>query len=157
MVVYYLIIFGTVFLILYAYRAVHIVTKEWSARPKWIFRIAFLCIAFFVYATTTYLAVNRDDYEGNQLIRTYTIVGAITLAVTLLCICVFQLLGDIALLGRYMFRRVRAGGSTDKKMKRRTFMSKLALGVGGVVLGSFLWGTTKGKYGWRILTNRPVF
>jgi len=36
-------------------------------------------------------------------------------------------------------------------------MNKTALGLGAVVLGSFLWGTTKGRYGWRILVNRLSF
>lgn len=42
-------------------------------------------------------------------------------------------------------------------MTRRTFLNAVALSVGGLVLGSVLWGTTKGKYGWRIMRNRLSF
>lgn len=157
MLAYNLILYGTIFLILYAYRAVHIVSYEWPAKTKWFTRSSFLVLAFLVYVSTSYLAVNRADYEGNELIRTYTIVGAITLSVTLLSICIFQLLADLILLGRYLSFRFSPSYSSGKTMKRRTFMSKLALGVGGILMGSFLWGTTKGKFGWRILKNQLSF
>ena len=157
MLAYNLILYGTAFLILYAYRAVHIVSKEWSPRVKWFFRISFLLLSLFVYVSTSYLAVNRASYEGNELIRSYTIIGAITLSVTLLSICFFQLLADLVLLGRYISFRFTSTHPTGKKMKRRTFMNKLALTLGGIMLGAFLWGTTKGKYGWRILTNPMSF
>ncbi|MFT5167270.1 MAG: putative MPP superfamily phosphohydrolase [Saprospiraceae bacterium] len=157
MLAYNLILFGTVFLILYAYRTVHIVSKEWSSRNKWFFRVSFLVLALFIYVTTSYLAENREAYTGNEFIRSYTIIGAITLSVTLLSISIFQLLADLVLLGRYLFFRFSASNAAGKKMKRRTFMNTLALGVGGIIMGSFIWGTTKGKYGWRILTNQLSF
>lgn len=157
MLAYNLILYGTVFLILYAYRAVHIVSKEWSSRSKWLFRASFLLAAFFVYTTTAYLAVNRASYEGNELIRNYTIVGAITLSVTLLSICVFQLFADIVLLIRSLSFRFSGSKATGGSMQRRTFLNKLALGIGGIMMGSFIWGTTKGKYGWRIINNHLAF
>ncbi len=157
MLAYNLILYGTVFLILYAYRAVHIVSKEWSSRSKWLFRVSFLLAAFFVYTTTAYLAVNRASYEGNELIRNYTIVGAITLSVTLLSICVFQLFADIVLLIRSLSFRFSGSKATGGSMQRRTFLNKLALGIGGIMMGSFIWGTTKGKYGWRIINNHLAF
>ena len=157
MLAYNLILYGTLFLILYAYRTVHIVTKEWAPRKKWITRITFLVVALFVYVTTAYFAVNRDQYRGIEWIRSYTTIGAITLSVTLLSICLMQLLSDMILLGRYINYQFSSSKSTGQPMQRRTFMNKLALGIGGLILGSFLWGTTKGKYGWRILTNHLSF
>ncbi|MCB9233722.1 MAG: metallophosphoesterase [Bacteroidia bacterium] len=157
MVVFYLILFGTAALILYAYRAVHLVSRDWKPRAKWIFRITFLVVSIFVYASTSYIAVNRDDYPRISFARTYSIVGAITLSVTLLGISVFQLLADLVLLGRKIAFKTRKNKNPGQEMTRRTFMNKLALGVGGLMLGSFLWGTTKGKYGWRILTNQLAF
>ncbi|MBL4586016.1 MAG: metallophosphoesterase [Flavobacteriales bacterium] len=157
MLAYYLILFGTGVLILYSYRSVHILTKTMKPTPKWIIRGLFLFLAIFVYATTSYLAINREEYRGNAFVRTYTVAGAVTLSVTLLSICIFQFLADIVLLGRYVHFRVTTNGSSDAKMKRRTFMNTLALSVGGIMLGSVLWGTTKGKFGWRILTNKLSF
>ncbi len=157
MLAYNLIIYGTGFLILYAFRTIHIVSKHWSRRSKWLARIAFLLLTIFVYATTAYLTVNRIDYPDNEFIRNYRIVGAVTLAVTLLSISIFQLIADIVLLGRYISFRASSAKVEGKKMKRRTFINKLALGVGGIMLGSFLWGTTRGIYGWRILSNHLSF
>lgn len=156
MLAYYLILFGTVVLILYAYRTIHVLTEKLLPGPKWLARGLFLFITIFVYATTSYLAVSRDDYRDNQFLMDYTIIGAITLSVTLLSICIFQLLADFVLLGRYIHYR-RSREEASREMTRRTFMNAIALSVGGLVLGSVLWGTTKGKYGWRIMQNRLSF
>jgi len=142
---------------LYAYRAIHILTEKMLPRYKWIFRLSFLLTVTFIYATTSYFAVNRDEYRDYPMIRSYTIIGAVTLAVTLLSITIFQLLADLVLLGRYIgFRASKKKTSTDA-LPRRIFMNQLALGVGGLMLGSVLWGTTKGKFGWRIIENKLSF
>lgn len=159
MIVRTLITFATSFLIIYAYRAMHIVSKKWSRLPRRVTRIGFLVITFFVYITTTYISVNFETYKDNEALMNYTIVGAITLSVTVLSICIFQLVADLILLFRYL--RFRAQNkelvSGGNEMTRRTFVSKMALAVGGVMLGSFLWGTTKGKFGWRIMQNKLAF
>lgn len=154
-----LIMFATGFLILYAFRAVHIVTQKWSKLPRRLARILFLVSTFFVYISTTYVSLNFDTYRDNEALMDYTIVGAITLSVTVLSICIFQLIADLLLLIRYFRFRLKtkevvSGGS---EMTRRTFVSQMALAVGGVMLGSFLWGTTKGRYGWRVLNNKLAF
>ncbi|MBI1288855.1 MAG: metallophosphoesterase [Flavobacteriales bacterium] len=157
MVVYYLILFGTITLIAYSYRSVHIVTQKMLPRYKWLFRIVFLVTAIFIYGTTSYFAVNRDEYRDQPWIRSYTIVGAITLAVTLLSISIFQLFSDLMLLTRFGVFRMRGKHKEGETLSRRTFMNKVALGFGGLMLGSVLWGTTKGKFGWRILENKLTF
>jgi len=141
---------------LYSYRTIHVLTQKMLPGPKWFARGLFLVTVVFIYATTSYLAVNRSDYRDNQFLNDYTIIGAITLSVTLLSICIFQLLADFVLLGRYInYRRTREEAS--REMTRRTFMNAIALSVGGLVLGSVLWGTTKGKFGWRIMQNQMSF
>lgn len=156
MIVFYLILFGTAALILYAYRTIHVLTYKLLPGPKWILRGLFLLVVVFIYATTSYFGVNRDQYRDNQFLMDYTIIGAITLSVTLLSICIFQLLADFVLLGRYIHYRSTREEAT-REMSRRTFMNAIALSVGGLVLSSVLWGTTKGKYGWRIMQNRMSF
>ena len=157
MLAYNLILYGTAFLIGYAYRAVHIISKEWLKKYKWLVRLSFLLFTIFVYASTAYFSIYREYYPDNDFIRSYRVIGGITLSVSLLSICIFQLLADLVLLGRYLSFRLTTSKSEGKKMKRRTFMNKLAVGVGGIMLGSFIWGTTKGKFGWRILKNRLSF
>ena len=150
MLAYNLILYGTLFLIGYAYRTVHLVTKSLDIKPKWIWRSLFLILSLFMYACTAFFATHRDDYKDIQWIWDFTIVGAITLAVTLLSICIFQFIADLVLLGK---RVVKGPAETDEngdKISRGIFLNKLALGVGTVMLGSFLWGTTKGIYGWRL-------
>ncbi len=154
-----LITFATSFLILYAFRALYIVTQKWSKLPRQLTRILFLVSTFFVYITTTYVSLNFDTYRDNEALMNYTIVGAITLSVTVLSICIIQLVADIILLARYISFRIKnkklvSGGN---QMTRRTFVSKMALATGGVLLGSFLWGMTKGKYGWRVMKNKLAF
>ena len=124
--------------------------------PKWILRGSFLFTVIFIYASTSYLAVNRSDFRENQFLMDYTVIGAITLSVTLLFICIFQLLADFVLLGRYIHYR-SSREEASREMTRRTFMNAIAMSVGGLVLGSVLWGTTKGKFGWRIMNNRLSF
>ena len=141
---------------MYSYRTIHVLAHKLLPGPKWLARGLFLAIVVFIYATTFYLAVNRNDYRDNQFLMDYTVIGAITLSVTLLSICVFQLLADFVLLGRYInYRRTREEAS--REMTRRTFMNAIALSVGGLVLGSVLWGTTKGRFGWRIMNNKLSF
>lgn len=156
MLAYYLILFGTGALILYSYRTVHILTQKLLPGPKWVFRVAFLLATIFIYASTSYLAVNRAEYRDNQFLMDYTIIGAITLSVTLLSICIFQLIADLVLLSRFIHYR-SSRREAGQEMSRRTFLNAVALSVGGLVLGSVLWGTTKGKYGWRVLRNKLSF
>ncbi|MGB0369228.1 MAG: metallophosphoesterase [Flavobacteriales bacterium] len=156
MLAYYLILFGTGALILYAYRTVHVLTHKLLTSGKWALRVLFLFTVILVYASTSYLAVNRADYRENQFLMDYTVIGAITLSVTLLCICVFQLLADFVLLGRYVHYRTTRK-EENREMTRRTFMNAIALSVGGLVLGSVLWGTTKGRFGWRVMNNNLSF
>ncbi len=156
MLAYYLILFGTGVLILYSYRTVHVLTHKLLSGPKWLFRGLFLITVIFIYASTSYLAVNRDEFGENQFLMDYTIIGAITLSVTLLAICIFQLLADFVLLGRFVHYR-SSRKEASREMTRRTFMNSLALTMGGIVLGSVLWGTTKGRFGWRVVTNRMSF
>ncbi|MEM7162101.1 MAG: metallophosphoesterase [Bacteroidota bacterium] len=153
---YYTILYGTPVLLLFAYRAFHLVSANWKKPVKISTRTLFLTIGIFVYVSTSYLAVNRADYDGNEFIRTYTIVGAITLSVTLLTICFFQLIADVILLIR-IFSHKSKSKNNGKKLARRTFLNKIALGAGALVMGSFIWGTTKGKYGWRIEKNTLGF
>ncbi len=155
--VYYLILYLTPLLILYSYRSVHIVTDGLPTRLKWIVRIVYLVFTVVIYASTSFFAINRDKYMDSDSIRDYTVIGAITLSVTILSISIFQLLGDLILLGRELTFRASSSSQEGEKISRWTFMSKIALGVGGIMLGSFLWGTTKGIYGWRILENKLSF
>lgn len=157
MVLYYLILFGTAALIAYSYRSVHILTHRMLPRYKWLFRVSFLAMAVLVYASTSYFAVNRAEFRDYPLVRAYTVVGAVTLAVTLLSITIFQLLSDLMLLTRIGIFRIQGKHKKGESLTRRTFMSKVAIGVGGLMLGSVLWGTTKGKFGWRILENQLAF
>ncbi len=160
MIAYYLILFATGFLILYSYRSVHLVTKQLSNRWKWIVRISYLVVTSFVYLTTVYIGVNRDDFRDNQFLLDYAVSGSITLSVTLLSICIFQLIADLVLLIRSTLWKVKTSKTQELNagsMSRRTFLNKTALGIGGFMLGSFLWGTTKGRFGWRILTNQLSF
>jgi len=157
MTAYYLILFLTPVLILYAYRALHIVTRDSRPAVKWVVRGLFLLLAFTVYASTSYFAMNRDTYRDNASIMNYTTVGAITLSVTVLSIGLFQLIADIVLLIRRLATRSKRKGMEGGGIKRRIFINRLALGVGGIMLGSFLWGTTKGRFGWRIMKNRLSF
>ena len=156
MIAYYLILYGTLLLIAYSYRAVHLVTAKMRS-GKWWWRIAFLFVSLFIYGTTAYLAVNREDFEGNEFVRSYTIVGAVTLAVTLLGMSVFQLLADMTLLAKRVVSGPAKRDENGEKISRGVFLNKVAIGVGAVMLGSFLWGTTKGIYGWRILKNKLSF
>ena len=155
MIAYYLILYGTLLLIAYSYRAVHLVTAKMRSGKWW--RIAFLFVSLFIYGTTAYLAVNREDFEGNEFVRSYTIVGAVTLAVTLLGMSVFQLLADMTLLAKRVATGPAKRDENGEKISRGVFLNKVAIGVGAVMLGSFLWGTTKGIYGWRILKNKLSF
>ncbi|MBL4623728.1 MAG: metallophosphoesterase [Flavobacteriales bacterium] len=157
MIAYYLIIFGTVFLILYAYRAVHLSTDNLSSKSKRLLRLTFLLLSILIYGTTTYIGVNYETYSENKFLMNYAMSGSITLSVTLLSICIFQLLADLVLLGRVLFYRSTGNSDAANKLSRRSFINKLALGMGGVMLGSFIWGLTKGKYGWRVVTNTLSF
>ena len=156
MLAYYLILFGTGALILYSYRTIHVLTDKLLPGPKWLARGLFLFVTIFIYASTSYLAVNKSEYRDNQFLRDYTIIGAITLSVTLLSISIFQLLADFVLLGRYIHYQ-RSRKEASREMTRRTFLNAVALSVGGLVLGSVLWGTTQGRYGWRVVKNRLRF
>ncbi|MFT4526183.1 MAG: putative MPP superfamily phosphohydrolase [Bacteroidia bacterium] len=157
MLAYNLILYGTLFLIAYAYRPVFLLTKELKTRPKWVWRILFLATSLFIYGCTAFFATHREEYKDVQWVWDFTIVGAITLAVTLLSICILQFIADLTLLGKRAVKGPAERDENGNKISRGTFLNKVALGVGAIMLGSFLWGTTKGIYGWRILKNQLSF
>ena len=159
MIAYYLILFTTGFLILYAFRALHNVTRKLSKIPRRMIRIAFLVLAIGAYVSTSYIAMNHEQYEDNKALTNYAVVGAITTSVTLLSICLIQLIADLVLLAKYIrFRQTqKKESSSGTPISRGTFISQTALAVGGLMLGAFLWGTTKGKFGWSIFKNNLKF
>lgn len=159
MIPYYFILFLTLLMILYTYRAVYVVSNDWNPTLKKAIRISYWVIISFVYITTAYLRINRHAHSENQFLMNYAVAGTITLSVTVLAVSLFQLLADLVLLiKRFVVKfQTKAKKLPGKEMPRRKFLNSFALGMGGFMLGSFLWGTTKGKYGWRILKNELAF
>jgi uncharacterized protein len=162
-----LILTGAIFGILYSIKAIFVVTQK---RPKpwnWLLTVIYssVTIGFFLwcYFTTQQWEELRVN---NQDLLDFAVGGFFTLAVTTLIIGVIHLLDDLVYLVRWIVRKfkkrsIKPNHEEDivpaKKMSRSSFITKVGLGVGGFILGSFAWGLTKGKFGWKIFEHEIAF
>ncbi|MDG1159007.1 MAG: metallophosphoesterase [Flavobacteriales bacterium] len=149
--------------ITYSIKSVFVLSKSLGRKRRWLVTSIYTLVTggLFMY----FFITSRDFQElreNNPALLDFVVGGFFTLMVTCLVMGLFHLVEDIIWVMKAIVRSVRGhskvaedlGGS---KMTRSTFISKLGLGAGALALGSFVWGFTKGKFGWRIVEEELAF
>lgn len=161
-----LILSGAIIGVLYSIKAVFVTTRRWHNPWNWLITVLFatLTIGFFLWC----FLITRDWNtlrETNPDLLDFAVGGFFALAVTCLVIGLIHLIDDLIQLVRWVFRRFGKKEKADhgedviagKEMSRSSFITKVGFGIGGFVLGSFIWGLTKGKFGWKIFEHQLAF
>ena len=134
--------------------------------PFWrkAFLIAFWSTTVIAYGTVVFMMMNWTNRHQWQGPRAYTLfnfaVGFFIIAVSSkLVFGLFHLMNDFAngikWLGVRFF--TQPASESHEKMTRIQFFNQMGLGVAAVWAGSMLYGVTRGKYAYRVLSERIVF
>jgi hypothetical protein len=118
--------------------------------------IAYGSIVFMMLSWTS-----RHEFPSS---RTYTIfnfaIGFFIVAVTTkLIFGSFHILNELSNGLKWSYLKITGGlqSETHERMTRIQFFNQLGLGVAAAWAGSMLYGVTKGKYSYRVLSERIVF
>ena len=145
--------------ILYSINAVELIARKWRKPMNWLapllYSVFTIGLFFFFFLTTRRWGELK---ENNPDLLDFAIGGFFTLMTTCAVIAVFQLFQDAIWIGK-LIPKLRKKKTTlgGLDMDRSTFLTKTGLILGGLVFGNFLWGMTKGKFGWRILEEELFF
>ena len=134
----------------YAFQALKTVTKNKAVKWTWILISAAIYINMFYTVFTTPRSAGQT--AGFQL--------ATGLLLTFLIPKLFILIimfGEDLVRGFLKLISVFSKGETQPIHSRRSFLSKLALGIAAIPFASFLYGIIQGKYNYKVLKYQLTF
>lgn len=134
---------------LYAFKG--IVPLLPSGLGKSIFRIAYWVVIGLLLAGIIYMFSNFDTVRSRQpQLMMWLMSAFFVVFMPLLLFSVFHLLEDIGWLGTKAINSISNNGNTPS---RRRFISKVGLGLAGLMSGAFTYGILWGKYQFRVLRH----
>ncbi|HEU0137034.1 MAG TPA: metallophosphoesterase [Flavobacterium sp.] len=147
-------VFFIVFFLLievYAFQALRAITKT-----KWIL-ISYIVVSAIVDLYILYQLSQFDRKVGQTQVTLFTIGLLLICFIPKMIVSIFMLLEDVyrVLAGIY-FRLTESNADSGFLPTRRSFVSKVALGIAAVPFLSLLYGMTIGKYNFRVI-RQPVF
>lgn len=140
----FLIVFGIIDL--YAFQSFKTVSKNtWLHVVYWL--ISLLIVGNFVFK---FYGLNRSDFGNAQA---YALGFLIALAVPKIVQLAFMFAEDIFRVPQAIYRYFTEGSMAKGNYmpSRRSFISKLALGLAAIPLASIIYGIYKGKYNYKVL------
>lgn len=144
--------------IIYSINSVELLSRRWSKPLNWLvpvlFALTVMGLFFFFFLTSRRWGELR---ENNPELLDFVIGGFFTLMATCCVIAIFQIIQDAAWFAKILPRMARKEDIGGEYMNRKTFISKLGLIAGGAVLGSFMYGLTRGKFGFRVVEEEIFF
>ncbi len=109
----------------------------------WVFSIAL--VAVLLYGMSTFRASKEESHMAMYVLGAFFVFF-----IPKIFISIFHLLDDMFNLFSWGISKI-GGAETD--WSRRTFITQLGMGFGAVLFGGLLYGVTKGKFAWRVLSN----
>lgn len=149
---------------IYAFKGLRMMSA--SLDPMWrkTLMISFWITTVICYGTIVFMMFQWANREQGQLSRNYTLfnfaVGFFIVAVTTkLVFGTFHLINDAANGVKWMATRLftKPQSETHEAMTRVQFFNQLGLGLAAVWAGSLIYGVTRGKYGYRVLSETIHF
>lgn len=129
----------------------------WRRICRWAWWVpTFVTLGLFAYSA----AIFDVDMQMRNSKFMYFVTGFSTLfIITKSVFLVFHSADDIVHVGRWLFNRIRpaAAGDPAERMTRLQFFNQVGLGAGALAFGSMLYGITRGKYAFRILSEKVGF
>jgi predicted MPP superfamily phosphohydrolase len=137
-----------------------------SVDPFWrkTVLIVFWSTTVVAYGTIVFMLLNwtsRHEWQGSRGYSLFNFaVGFFIIAVsTKLIFGTFHLLNDIANGIKWLATRFFESPESEshERMTRIQFFNQLGLGVAAAWAGSMIYGVTKGKFNYRVMSERIVF
>ena len=133
----------------YGFQAIKTVTRNvWVYAGFWL--VSILIIVNFVYRYSSFVRGNSFTHA-----HAYAVAFLFAWLLPLLVITLFMFGEDIFRFGRYVVSKVSS--TAVDAYSRRQFLSKLALGVAAIPFASILYGITRGKYNYQVITHKLFF
>ncbi|MFN5294493.1 MAG: metallophosphoesterase [Flavobacteriales bacterium] len=149
---------------IYAFKGVRMMAA--GMEPFWrkAALIAFWSTTVIAYGTIVFMMLNwtsRHEWQGSRSYSLFNFaVGFFIIAVsTKLLFGTFHLLNDIANGVKWLALKImsRPESEPHEKMTRIQFFNQVGLGVAAAWAGSMLYGVTRGKFGYRVLSETIEF
>ena len=143
----------------YTYRGIQRLTQEWPPTRKQLVRRGYwIFMAALVVSLLVTFQLFRTEHRMNDFAKA-TVSTTLTTLATKLAFVLVLFAEDIYRWATLAIRYVRQRAEINEHRRpslpgRRKWVSQMALVVAGVPFASFLYGTTRGKYDFRV--HRPV-
>ncbi len=134
--------------------------------PMWrrVWTVLYWLTTFLVYACIVYMMIRWSQRHDGQVDRNYGMlnffVGFFLLCLTTkLLFSTFHLLNDVTRFGKWAYVRIteKPDAEPHEGMTRVQFFNQMGLGVAALWAGTMLYGMTKGKYAYRVLSETLTF
>lgn len=142
------IIFLVIFVIIdiYAFQAFRTISKNiWLTVAYWT--ITILVLGNFIYQ---FYGLNRSDFGNSQAFAFGFLIAFLVPKMIVLAVMFSE---DVFRVPQAIFRYFTEGSNADIKYlpSRRSFISKIALGIAAIPFGAILYGMYRGKYNFKVL------
>ncbi|WP_298237610.1 metallophosphoesterase [uncultured Algibacter sp.] len=142
------IIFLFIFVIIdiYVFQAFRTISKNiWLTVAYWFLTV--LVLGNFIYQ---FYGLNRSDFGNSQAFAFGFLIAFLVPKIIVLAVMFSE---DIFRVPQAIFRYFTEGSNADLKYlpSRRSFISKIALGIAAIPFGAILYGMYKGKYNFKVL------
>lgn len=149
---WFIILFVCIVIDVYAFQAFKAVSKN-SVVSFLYWSITLLVFGNLIYR---FYGISRGDYGIPQA---YAFAFLVALIVPKLVILVIMFSEDVLRVPQAIFRYFTEGVTANIKYmpSRRSFISKIALGIAAIPFGAILYGIYKGKYNFKVLNYTLTF
>lgn len=149
-----MIFFALVFLLIdyYVFQAVQVVSADWAAPWKNIFRIGFWVPTVLSLGALLWWTFG-DLYLMTATTRSLILTGLVATYFSKLFAVFFIFIDDITRAGRWLVRLFHKGSSGDLPggaIPRSEFLSKTALVAASIPLGAMVYGVVSGAHDYRV-------
>jgi len=147
-----LIIIAVIILVaeIYAYQALKTITKN-----RWI-KGVWLGVSILVYVNLVYVLFATNRSMGQTVQFQYAVGFMLTILIPKAVLIFSMFAEDIWRVG-YKLLSLITSGDTEPLPGRRTFISKIALGLATIPFASFLYGMVQGRYNFKVLKYQLTF
>lgn len=149
---------------LFAYRGLRITVAGLDPIWRKVILVSFWASTVICYGTIVFMMLNWTSRHEFQATRGYSLfnfaIGFFIIAVTTkLIFGSFHLINELGNGIKWAYLKISSPPQSDshEKMTRMQFFNQLGLGVAAAWAGSMLYGVTKGKFGYRVLSEKIVF
>ena len=149
---------------LYAFKGLRMSLASFDPFWRKTILIAFWSTTVIAYGTIVFMMFNwtaRHEWQGSRSYSLFNFaVGFFIIAVTTkLIFGTFHLVNDLANGMKWVAMKffTQPESEPHEKMTRIQFFNQMGLGVAAVWAGSMIYGVTRGKFGYRVLSERIVF